>query len=438
MSETILIKGCRIVGDRKIRRGDIEIADGRISAIGKLEPKPGSRIVKGAGMYAIPGFVDIHTHGAIGFDLTAGKYNTQTAKFDSSPEIYRECLPAVMKMFAQRGVTRALLATVAADPKRLEEVLGYTAEFVLSPANGADGCRMEGTMIEGTFIKLPECAGAQNPAAFREPSKQLFDGLNRAAKGTIRYVNVVPEYGEPAIELTRYLAQQGIMVGAGHTRCPASQVRKAIDAGVRSCVHFTNGPTGQSYKPFEDGDVFEEVMRNDVISAELIADGFHVNPAYILDILKRKGPSRTLAVTDSMFATKAPNLGAFELSGIPGALDSSGKFLRVTSKPNTLFGSVLEMNVAFSNLVSWMTQPMKGIWNDTHKPLSLEKAILTATELCSTTPARLLAMTKIEDAPTGRLDTGVPADLFLGKVTGTPGNYSLAVKHTFVRGKQVV
>ena len=81
---------------------------------------------------------------------------------------------------------------------------------------------------------------------------------------------------------------------------------EAIKAGLKYCIHFTNGPTGGSYKPFNGGGTIEAVLKFDELYAELIADGFHVNPLYIRDIIRRKGVDKIIGMTDCQFVAGSP------------------------------------------------------------------------------------------------------------------------------------
>ena len=92
--------------------------------------------------------------------------------------------------------------------------------------------------------------GHKTPRTSRSRVARCFDRLNQAANGSIRYVNVVPEHGDQALDLISYLAEQNVLVGAGHTGATADMYKRAVSQGLRIAVHFTNGPTGSSFKPF--------------------------------------------------------------------------------------------------------------------------------------------------------------------------------------------
>lgn len=440
------IRNAWIVKKDSIVKGDACFEEGVISYVGSSrENTEGFTVIDGSGKYLLPGFIDIHCHGGQGFDLTSGLYDVAKGAFDPSLDNYPDAIGRLMQSFAGHGTTRVLLTTLAAPADRLETVMGAMQAYMESDRNGQDGALLAGAFNEGTFIRQPEYAGAQNPDYFMQPDVTLFDRMNEAAGGHIRYVNVAPEYGEPALKLTAALKDRGILVGAGHTSCPADQYAEAVKRGLKVAVHFTNGPTGSSFKPFNGGDVLECVLTSRQVFAEVIADGYHVNPAYVMDILHRKGTDRTVAITDAMFACGAEGLDAFEVSGIKGKVSENGRYLQVTEKANTLFGSVLTMSVAFSNWVSWLTRPMPGIWTAEHPPRDTHEAVCIASRLCSVNPALLLGQfepaalslgQKLADY-TGSLEVGKSADAVLLSLDGEQGNYAADIASAFVRGRRV-
>ena len=441
-----VIKGARIVKPLRVLEGDIQVDSGIISYIGESRPRQeGKMVLNAAGKYVIPGFIDLHMHGGMGFDLTEGKYDAMTRQFDASPERYAEGLPALARRLLDYGTTRAVPATVAAPIERLEYCLGELGRYIHSDRNGHDGALLHGALVEGTFIRHDECAGAQNPEHFRTPSVDLYERLQAAAEGTIAAVNVPPEWGRPALDLIDRVVADGRIAAAGHSRAPADLYDEAARHGLSLALHFTNGPTGSSLKPFGGGGMLQAVLGSRRIYAELIADGYHVNPAYVLDIIRRKGIERVLAVSDSMFPLDAVGIEQFEVAGVTGCLSSNGEYLEVVGKENTLFGLVLKMKVAFSNIVSWLTRRMPGIWNDEHLPMDTEEAILSAMTMCSINPAKVLG---IFDPPdrwvnqdisvyTGGLQVGKRADLQVVRLIGQPGAYDIDIEQVFQGGRLV-
>lgn len=432
-----LIRGARVVGPHGVSKGDIRIENGRIAGIGRLRKAGGATVIHADGLVALPGFVDLHVHGGAGFEFCAGQYDPRRKRFDRSATAFRKLFPLLMKRFARTGVTRALLATFAAPIKTLEAALVRLADYAESDANGRDGARLEGAFLEAPFIKNAAYAGAQNPRNFLPPSLEVYERLRHAARGHIRYVNVVPEYGASAERLIRRLTRDDVLVGLGHSFCDADQVARCERLGLRVAVHFLNGPTGTSFKPFHGGNVLEAVLRSDAMYAEIIGDGRHVAPPYVMDVVRRKGTRRVVAVTDASFAAGMQGLTEFRLGGRAGKVHKSGQYLHTKRDPMTLFGSMLDMATAFSNLLSWFTKDMAGVWYRRHPARKLERALVETSRMCSTTPARLLGP-GAGGRGTGVLARGKTADIVLADLRGSPGNWKLKVKQTFVEGRPVL
>ncbi|NIA22109.1 MAG: amidohydrolase family protein [Anaerolineaceae bacterium] len=429
----VLITGARVVTPGGIVETDLTIGKGKIA----LGEKPVGRTAGGTpetiearGMLLLPGFVDIHTHGYDGFDFTLGVYDAGTDTFDGSSERSLEALGRYARRMARMGVTTTYLATMAAEVETLRRRLALLGEFLESPPAG--GTRLAGAFLEGTFVS-DKMIGAMNPELVHRPDTGLFDHINEADQ--IKLALVTPEFEQPALTLIRHLARGGIVAGAGHTAATAEQLEAARRAGLRYMVHFLNGPTGASFKPFHGGGAVEGALADDRLYVELIADGYHVNPRYVRDVIARKGYGRIIAVSDAMFAAGAKGLKSFQVGGVYGVVGPGGKYLQVAHNRQTLFGSCLDMATAFGNLVSWLTVDGPGVWVMHHPAVGLDEALTAASLMASTNPCRMTGLD--ESLGTGQIAPGRRADLLLAKLKGKPGAYTLEVHRTWIDGRQV-
>ena len=439
---TCIIRNGKIVTRERILDGDLVFSDGVLTQVGGSADEPtGAEVVDARGRYVLPGFVNLHVHGGVGFDLTAGAFDSERKTFDPDLARYPEMLGRLASSFARHGVTYALLATVASSEERLKAVGGELSRYVRGDRNGADGARIGGAFLEGTFIKNPDFSGAQNPAHFREADVETFDRLNDETGGLIRYALVAPEWGERAVELIEALTERGVLTGAGHTACTADEYRAAVAAGMRMAVHLTNGPTGASTKPFNGGGALEAALTCDEVYAEIIMDGYHVYVGYVLDIIARKGLDRVCVITDAMFATEAEGVRDFEVEGIAGELNDTGEYLRVLAKEGTLFGSVLRMDRAVRNALDWLTAGLPGVWRERHEPLAVEDALRAVTRLVSENPARALGLfepdaSRSMEECVGSLEPGKRADVVVMRVDGEPGGLAVDVEDVFIGGRR--
>jgi N-acetylglucosamine-6-phosphate deacetylase len=322
---TQILKNAKIVTPEAVVDGEVVIEDGKVSL--KKAAKGGSASDL-SGKYVVPGFIDIHFHGYNLFEFTAGKYDPAKKAFDNSPQAYSKGLESLCGELAGFGVTGLYLGTWAAPIEQLKYAFGQMRQYC---GKQEAGCRILGGLVEGTFIN-PNMAGAQNPKFVFEQDRTVFDAIE--ADDLIKMVNVAPDFNEKSCGLTEYLANKGIIVGAGHSMATGNQIRSAIKAGLKYWVHFLNGPTGHNFKPFDGGGAVEAVLQDSGMFVEQIVDGYHINPCYVLDVIKRKGADRTLAVTDALYAAGS-NISQFELGGIKGEVFNN-EYIRVVGKPNTL------------------------------------------------------------------------------------------------------
>jgi len=425
--ETVQLKGGFLVTGQGVERTDIVLCDDRISLAGDRERC--DEVVDITGKYVVPGFVDIHFHGYNLFEFTSGLYDVKYETFDNSPSAYDYGLEMLSKTLVKFGVTGFYVGTWASPIANLRNCYAQLHRY-LSSRNEQPGARILGGLLEGSFLN-PRMAGAQNPDYVLQFVTDSFDRIED--NGTIKLANVVPDFGRPSYELTEYLAEKGIVVGAGHSNATCEQIEEATRAGLKYFIHLTNGPTGGSYKPFDGGGAIEAVLKSDELYAEQILDGYHVNPAYVRDILKRKGADRIIGITDSLFAAGS-QVKQFTSGGIRGALSEDGKYFQVVDKANTLFSSNLTMDRGFGNLLNWLTINMKGIWNRQHNPLEFDEALVTVAKILSTNPC---VLTGLDKEGYGSITDGAKADLCVLDIVGSPGDFKVTVESTIVNGNIV-
>ena len=425
--KTVQLKGGFVVTGQGVERTDIILRDGKVELAGDKERF--EQVVDITGKYVVPGFVDIHFHGYNLFEFTAGLYDVKSETFDNSPEAYDRGFEMLSNTLIKFGVTGFYVGTWASPLANLRHCYAQLHRY-LSNANEQPGAKIMGGMLEGSFIN-PRMAGAQNPDYVLQFVADSFDRIED--KGTIKLANVVPDFGRDSYELTEYLTGKGIVVGAGHSNATCEQIMEAAGVGLKYFIHFTNGPTGGSYKPFNGGGAIEAVLKSDELFAEQILDGCHINPAYVRDILKRKGAERIIGITDCLFAAGS-QVRQFTSGGIRGAVSEDGRYFQVVGKPDTLFSSNLTMDRGFGNLLNWLTINMEGIWNRLHDALEFEQALVTVAKLLSTNPC---VLTGLDKKGCGSIADGAKADLCVLDITGSQGSYKVAVESTIVDGKIV-
>ncbi len=437
--KTVLLKNGFLVTPQRLMRSDIVLRSGREPALREpriefVSPQDALRrdktdfdvVVDITGKYVVPGFVDIHFHGYNLFEFTTGLYDPKSRTFDNSPSAYEYGLNMLSETLVRFGVTGFYVGTWASPIENLKNCFAQLYHYLNKP-EAQRGARILGGLLEGSFLN-PQMAGAQNPDNVLEFVTDSFDRIED--NGTIKLANVVPDFGRASCKLTEYLTKKDIIIGAGHSSATCEQIAEAAGAGLKYFIHFTNGPTGGSYKPFHGGGAIEAVLKSDELYAEQILDGCHVNPAYVRDILRRKGTDRIVGVTDCLFAAGS-DIRQFTSGGIRGAISENGDCFQVVGKPDTLFSSNLTMDRGFANLLNWLTVDMQGIWNRRHEAMELEKALVATSKIFSTNACKL---TGLEKQGYGSVVDGAKADLCVLDITGSPGNYKVTVELTIING----
>src|SRR3984957_19357741 len=295
--------------------------NGRITAIGhrdEVKIPSGAIDYVAAGMTVVPGFVDVHIHGAGGHDV-----------MEATPA----ALDCITSTVARYGTTSILATTVTASVDETCRSLQGIAEYIRAhekresiesnvvpgveqqdPAQGAPDLAAEilGIHLEGPFISKAR-RGVHPPDAIARPSVEILEKFRAASDGLIRIITIAPEI-PGALELIRYAVANGIVAAIGHTDANFEQTQAAIQAGARHSVHFYN-----AMRPFSHRDpgVIGAILTEPDVTAEVIADGIHVAGPAIQVLLGTKGFDTVLLASDATAATGMPDgnfrLGNFEV-----------------------------------------------------------------------------------------------------------------------------
>ena len=324
---------------------DVQIADGHVVGVGAHAPAGGAAAIDARGHLIVPGFIDVHVHGAAG------------AMFEDGQE---DGVERISAQLAQFGVT-GIAATVAAlPPERLEAVVRAIARA----APRCSGARILGIHLEGPFLNSQR-AGAQHAGWMRAPSIDEVDALQAASGGMIRLITVAPEL-PGALAFIAAVRARGIAVALGHSQASEEHVLAAIVAGARHVTHLFN-----AMAPFHHRDpgLIGTALTDDRLSVELIADGVHLHRRALDVALRCKPADKLVLISDGVAAVGQPD-GDFELFGVPCVARDA---VRVRSS-GQLAGSRLTLDRALRNLRAWFPN------------LALERLLAAATAA----PAALL------------------------------------------------
>lgn len=336
-----LLANARIVSpDLDLEGGSILMENGRITAVaGPGAELPAADVtIDAAGRIVMPGFIDIHCHGADGNDVC-----------DNRTEAIRH----IARRKLQEGVTTWLPTTLTQPQEQLEEIAAKCAEYMANQ----EFCRTPGLHVEGPFINRKN-AGAQNPEFVRPPN---FDELKRIHDiAPARIVSLAPDI-EGADDVIRRAAAIGITSSAAHTSATAERIRGAKQAGLTHLTHFCNAMTPVHHR--EIGVVGAGLI-DDSLMLELICDGIHLCPDMLRLVFKLVSIDRLMMITDSMAASWIGE-GEVMLGGL-AVLVKDGK--AVLKEGGALAGSALLYNEGVRNVAEITGLPLDQIvkatsWN---------------------------------------------------------------------------
>src|SRR6516162_706069 len=165
-----------------------------------------------------------------------------------------------------------------------------------------DGANPVGIHLEGPFINAVK-RGTHKPSNIVAPDVELFAKWLHASKGMVRLLTIAPEL-EGADALCASAQRAGVTVAMGHSNASFEEASAAANRGIRYAVHTFN-----AMRPFSHRDpgIVGEVLSDDRIFAEIIADGIHVDRHVVEIFARAKGKGRVLLVTDAISATAMPD-----------------------------------------------------------------------------------------------------------------------------------
>ncbi|GAA3411257.1 N-acetylglucosamine-6-phosphate deacetylase [Paenibacillus hodogayensis] len=364
MSERTVITDARIVlPDQVVPSAVVWIRDGVVE---RIEPGKGPvqeenvRHIDGQGMLLIPGMVDVHIHGAEGYDMMDGT---------------EESVQAVSRACAATGCTSFLATSVSSS---LDDLLAMIRS-VKGVIGREAGARIAGLHLEGPYLN-PKRKGMQHEAHLRHPDIAEMERILQEAGPLVKMVTLAPELPN-GMELLAYLVEKGIIVALAHSDATYEEASRAFQAGASHVTHCFNGmPPIHHRAPGLIAAAFEEPH----VSLQAIVDGVHLHPAIVRLMHRIKGPRGMVLITDALQAMGLGD-GDYRFGGHDVTVQDG--IARLAD--GTLASSTVTMNEALR-----LT---------TELGISLADAVTMA----ATTPASLLGL------PAGRLEPGCAADLTL-------------------------
>lgn len=313
----------------------------------------------------VPGFLDIHCHGAYNFDTN---------------DANEEGLRYWTKHVVDEGVTALLATTITQSEEVLTKAVANVAKVM---EDGYEGAEILGIHFEGPYLDMVY-KGAQPEQHIVKPMIEQFKRYQDAAKGHIRYITMATETDDD-FALTRYLTDNGVVVSIGHSAATYEQAVMAYAHGASSMTHVYNGMTPFNHRA---NGLVGAAYRLRTMFGEIICDGRHSTPAALNNYFMSKGPDYSIMVSDALMAKGSPAGSKFIFGGNEIEIYPDGS-AHLTSTGG-LAGSTLRLNEGLRILVEEALIPFNYAINS-----------------CTINPARCLGV----DNRKGSIRVGMDADI---------------------------
>ena len=290
----------------------------------------------------LPGFIDVHCHGAYGFD-------TNDAKEDG--------LRYWVRNIVDEGVTALLATTITQSEEVLTNALKNVAKVV---EDGYEGAEILGVHFEGPYLDM-KYKGAQPEQYIVKPTVEQFKKYQEAANGLIKYITMATETDDD-FALTRYCAENGVVVSIGHSAATSKEAVQAFAHGARSMTHVYNGMTPFNHRA---NGLVGAAYRMKSMYGEIICDGNHSTPLALHQFFEAKGPHYGIMVSDALMAKGSPAGSKFIFGGNEIEIYEDGSAHLTSSKG--LAGSTLHINEGLRILIEEALVPVDTAINSSTK-----------------------------------------------------------------------
>jgi N-acetylglucosamine-6-phosphate deacetylase len=327
----MLIKNCNIIYLDRIEKGSILIENGKIKEINPNNCND-KNILDANGLYVAPGFIDVHIHGAGGYDTMDGT---------------SEAINTISKIIVKHGTTSFTPTTMTVSIEEIRKSLNVIKKL---KETGTDGANILGVHLEGPFVS-PKAIGAQNPKYILPPSISAYKDIVKDYEDIIVSITLAPEV-DGAKELIKYASNAGVVCSLGHTSATYEEMIEGIKCGASHSTHLYNAMTPLNHRnPGAVGAVFDSN-----ITTETISDGIHISYPALRIAYNQKGTDNVLLISDAMMACCMPN-GEYSLGGQKVIVINEEARL----ENGALAGSVLTLDKAVKNVYKNSNIPLHEI-----------------------------------------------------------------------------
>lgn len=323
MNDLVITNVTIVTEDRTIPSGSVRVSEGKIEEIQEeIIVKDGASVIDGHGrnLTLLPGFIDVHIHGANGHDVM---------------DATEEALHGVAVQLPMEGTTSFLATTMTQSRERISQAVTNVGTYMEQQQRNGQA-EVLGIHLEGPFIS-PSKAGAQPLEHITEPSLPLFEQWQNESQQQIKLVTLAPEL-KGALPFIEKVREKGVICSLGHSEASLAEANDAVEKGASHVTHLYNQMSGLHHR--EPG-LVGTAFTNPDLFVEMIVDHIHIHPEAVRLAYQVLGSDRTILITDAMRAKCLPS-GTYDLAGQNVTVKNGEARL----SDGTLAGSILTLEEA--------------------------------------------------------------------------------------------
>ena len=362
---TQIINGHILTPQGWLKDGSVLISDGKILEVTNSDLAViGAKVIDAKGMFIVPGFISMHSHGGGGRDFT-----------EATPDAFETIVQAHLK----HGATTIFPTLSSTTFDVLRQAVVTCDELMKQPDSIVQGIHIEGPYLNKNM------AGAQWGDYLKDPDAEEYIPLLESTRCIKRW-DAAPEL-PGAMQFGKYITSKGVLAAVGHTQAEFEDILTAYEVGYTHATHFYNAMPGfHKRREYKYEGTVESIYLLDDMTVEVVADGIHVPPTILRLVYKIKGVERTCLITDALACAASDSKTAFD----PRVIIEDG--VCKLADRSALAGSIATMDRLIRTMVRKAEIP-------------LEDAVRMASE----TPARIMGVADRK----GTLQRGKDADIVL-------------------------
>ena len=343
MQKTVIVNAHVISPAVDLEGATVVIEGRRISQVTArrvaARPDASTTVVDVGGQYVMPGFIDVHTHGALTYDFC-----------DADEKAIFEVARATL----QEGVTTFLPTTLTVSHEELVVAAKNARKYAEA---GQPYAKAPGIHLEGPFINV-KCCGAQNPKYVRKPSVKELKEIAKVYP--VKQISYAVE-ADGGAKFARECLKLGVVPSCGHTAAKLKDLMPAYRNGLRHMTHFCNQMTPLHHR--EIGMVGAGFLIED-LNTEVICDRIHLCDDMLRLVFTRRNLAHVQMITDSLRCSHCKDGYEFLMGGIKVKLQNGEARLEA----GNLAGSTLWMGNGLKNVHDVTGIPLKDLvrctsWN---------------------------------------------------------------------------